>query len=514
MRQMCHVPKRPAVWVLGLLTLLCAGTGAAAKSAKIKLSGVKMLPRAEVRAAIGPLPERPHYQWCEAALQRVLSLYRRKGYSYARGWVSRTDEGRGPVSIEVDEGKISRIAFTGAGSVRLLMLQVEIYLPGSIFHKPTLDAAMARIIKKYSLSNAYYRVRELSPVAVPFGRMVPKRMLHVYIVGRERFGWGLDISLNSTWGLVPAVSLAHQGLLFNDDRAAVEVGVGFPYRKFLFEEEPEFQWVHGFLYGSYRPTRLASKLLEPFIEFSTTASRYRRTDIDLAAFKQFHADVLLDLRFRPVPVFAATLGLGYDSVEVFDREMVEGFDGAPPDAPPIKSFAARLNLHFEPTRRALRQDLRTFLDAGVRSAIADAEQWVVKGSYRAQLVVGLFANNLILSSQGMMYAGTTHFWDQEPLSSYLRVFFDNRYWIEEVMQVTAELRLALFSDVVKLGVFHQGVLFTDLTRGRFHAELANAFGPGVHLLVFDNFAVDVYYGFGFSPAGFDHNYYLNAAKVF
>jgi hypothetical protein len=63
-------------------------------------------------------------------------------------------------------------------------------------------------------------------------------------------------------------------------------------------------------------------------------------------------------------------------------------------------------------------------------------------------------------------------------------------------------------------MFHQLALFADLTQGRFHAELANAFGPSVHLLVFDNFAIDMYYGFGFSPAGFDHNYNVTAAKVF
>lgn len=506
-----------AFWLLAL-SLAAAGPASAQdkKAGQLKLTGVSVLPKKDVRAAMGPVPERPDQPWGEEALQRILRLYRAKGYTYARGWVSRSDEG--DLAIELDEGKISRIAFTGTGSVRVLMLKVEIYLPGSIFHKPTLDAAMERIIKKYGLSNAYYKVRELDAVPIPFVRTVRKRMLHVYTVGRERFGWGVDIALNSTWGLVPAISLAHQGILFGDDRADVQVGVGFPYRKFLFEEEPEFQWVHGFLHGAYRPTRLlSSKLLEPYIEFSTTASRYRRTDIDLEAFKLFHADVLLDLRLRPVPIFAATLGVGYDSVEVFDLEMVPQPEGDPPDAPAapaIKSFAARLRFHFEPLRRALREDLRTFVDTEVRLALADAEQWVVKGSYSGQIVINFFAHNFIISSRGMMFAGKVHFWDQEPLSNFLRVFFDNRYWIEEAMQVTTELRLALFTDVVRLGIFHQGALFTDLTRGRFHAELANAFGPGVHLLLFDNFAIDVYYGFGFSPAGFDHNYYLNAAKVF
>ena len=479
---------------------------------RVKLIGVSSLPEAVVRQAMGPPPERPIHEWGEAALERIVALYYKKGYTYVRGWVSRADDGR--LCITVDEGKISRIAFTGAGSVRLLMLKVDIYLPGSIFHKPTLNAAMERIIKKYGLSNAYYRVRDLPLAITPFGQEACKRMLHIYIVGRQSFGWGLGIGLNSTWGLVPAVSLSHHGLVFEQDRASVKVGVGFPYRKFMFEEQAEFQWVHGFLEGTYRPTLLASKHIEPFIEFSTTASRYRRTDVDLASFQLFHADVLLNLRVRPAPFFNATLGLGYDSVEVFNREMVEGHEGALPEVPAIKSFASRLDLRFESPRRALRQDLRTFLQMDVRLALADSEQWVVRGGYKGQLVVNFYAHNLILSTRGVMFAGKVRFWDQEPLSSYLRVFFDNRYWIEEAMQVSAELRLALFSSSFKLGVFHQGALFADLTNNRFHAELANAFGPSVHLMVFDNFAIDLYYGFGFSPAGFGHNYNLNIAKVF
>lgn len=502
------------LWLLALG--LTAARPAGAAEERVRVEGVSLLPLPAVRAAIGPFPARPDEAWGEDALERVLRLYREKGYAYARGWIKRSDDDPSRLTIELDEGLMSRVVFTGTGSVRLLMLKVDVYLPGSIFHKPTLDAAMDRIIKKYGLSNAYYKVRELAQVVLPVGRKAAKRMLHVYIVGRQSLGWGIDIELDSTWGLVPALSVAHQGLIFKDDRAEAVVGVGFPYREFLFQEEPEFQWVHGFLSGAYRPTRLASELLEPFIEFSTTISRYRRTDIDLAAFKLFHADVLLDLRLRPAPFFAATLGVGYDSAEVFDQQMVARprYVNALPYNAPIKAFAARLNLRLEPTRRALRQDLRTFVDVDVRSAVADAEQWVVKGSYSGQLVVGFRAHELILSSRGMMLAGNVHYWDQEPLSSYLRVFFDSRYWIEEGLEVTAELRLALFSDTVKLGVFHQGALFTDLTAGRFHAELANAFGPGVHLLVFDNFAIDVYYGLGFSPAGFDHNYYLSAAKVF
>jgi len=470
-----------------------------------------LLPDAVVRGAMGPVSQRPTHEWGEAALKRIVGLYFKKGYRLVRGWVSRNDDGR--VCITVDEGKISRITFTGAGSIRLLMLKVDIYLPDSVYHKPTLDDAMRRIIKKYGLSNAYYRVRDLPVAITPFGKEVSQRMLHVYIVGRQSFGWGLDIGLNSSWGLVPAVSLAQQGLVFKDDRASVKVGVGFPYRKFLYEEQAQFEWVHGFLEGTYRPTLLASEHIEPFVEFSTTASRYRRTDIDLVSFQLFHADVLLDVRLRPAPFFNATLGLGYDSVEVFNREMVEE-DEDPPEAPAIKSFAARLKLRFESGRRALRQDLRTFLETDVRLALADSEQWVVRGGYTAQWVINFYAHNLILSSRGVMFAGTVHFWDQESLSSYLRVFFDDRYWIEEAMQVTAELRLALFGDTFQLGVFHQGALFTDLTNNRFHAELANAFGPSVHFMVFDNFAIDVYYGFGFSPAGFGHNYNLTVAKVF
>ena len=80
----------------------------------VKLVGVSLLPDAVVRGAMGPVSQRPTHEWGEAALKRIVGLYFKKGYRLVRGWVSRNDDGR--VCITVDEGKISRITFTGAGS--------------------------------------------------------------------------------------------------------------------------------------------------------------------------------------------------------------------------------------------------------------------------------------------------------------------------------------------------------------------------------------------------------------
>ena len=44
--------------------------------------------------------------------------------------------------------------------------------------------------------------------------------------------------------------------------------------------------------------------------------------------------------------------------------------------------------------------------------------------------------------------------------------------------------------------------------------MADAFGPSLHLLILDLFALDIFYAFGFAPVGFDHNISFSLQTVF
>jgi hypothetical protein len=72
----------------------------------------------------------------------------------------------------------------------------------------------------------------------------------------------------------------------------------------------------------------------------------------------------------------------------------------------------------------------------------------------------------------------------------------------------------LWRDWFALGLFHDASLFTDRSQPRAGAAVVDAFGPSVHFLVFDTFALDFYAGFGFSPLGFDQTVTFALQTIF
>jgi hypothetical protein len=63
-------------------------------------------------------------------------------------------------------------------------------------------------------------------------------------------------------------------------------------------------------------------------------------------------------------------------------------------------------------------------------------------------------------------------------------------------------------------VFHDTSLFMDRSWPIQRVAAVDAFGPSVHLLLLDTFALDIYAGFGFSPVGFDQTVTFALQTIF
>jgi len=136
-------------------------------------------------------------------------------------------------------------------------------------------------------------------------------------------------------------------------------------------------------------------------------------------------------------------------------------------------------------------------------------------SLTGQYVFSFGYHDLRLKARGVSLLGEVLFWDEATLASDCqRVFFGNRYWIHQAAQVEVSARFGVYRDKVKVGVFHDLSVFADRTRAGNPASVANGFGPGMHFLIYDQILLDVYYGFGFAPAGFDHNFSLQLESKF
>jgi len=181
----------------------------------------------------------------------------------------------------------------------------------------------------------------------------------------------------------------------------------------------------------------------------------------------------------------------------------------------FEALLLRLRSQLSFDAGAMRQDLRTSLAASVKLEYGGSDLWFVEGRVEGQYTRCFGFNCLIVQGHGIMLVGEVQYWNQPQLAEHLRVFFDNRFWVEEALSLALAFRVALWGERIQAGVFHDLAIFGDRSRGgNASFGVANGFGPSLHFLLFDTFALDLYYGFGFAPGGFDHNMVFKLGKVF
>lgn len=519
-----HLPLhvRTISLLAALAAALLSGRAALAKSgdAAIEIIGLRILGEAEVRTYAGRLPECARLaEWAPGAVRRIVRKVRAKGYSYARGWFRVEDDCR--VRIEIDEGRMHRVVFAGATGYRALLLRVDLNLPRDVFHAPTVARALAELKAKHGLLHAYFRVRDTrQPAETSLGEAPPQRVLTVYVVTSESFGWSLNAKLDSTWGLVPTVGVKVPNLLLADDRFHADLGISIPYRKFLFDEEPRAQWVHGQIGVGYRFPAFLDGFLAPGITASTAVSQYHRADLGLARFFLLRTPAAVRVIFLFPPLVTVTLGGGVEYTWTFQGEYTDaasdtGGAATAPGAQTLLRGTGQLDAEILLDREFLRHDQRDLVNVRASYASSGGEDWVVRGELSTALFFHFGLHDLIVRARGFFVLGDVRLWDEEPLAgAYQRVFFGNRYWVRELGQFVAAFRLAVWEDTIKVGVFHDLSLFADRSAGGADFAVADAFGPSLHFLFFDLFALDIYYGFGFDPLGFDHNLSFTLETVF
>jgi hypothetical protein len=510
-------------WILaGALQLAAAWAALAAESGTgvtVEVVGLRVLEPDEVLRMAGRPPRScdARERWAKSAADRIVRTGRARGYDYARVWFELVPPCT--VRVEVDEGYMHRVVFVGASAYRTLLMRVDVNLPREVFHRTTLERALAELQAKHGLLNAYYGVRESSPPAATqiAGVDANPRVLTIYVVTPERFGWDLALELDLRWGLVPTAGVTVPGVLLDDDRLHAEASVAVPYRRYAFEETPAFQWVHGEITLGYRFPWFADGHLAPAVVASTQLSQYHRVDVGLESFYLVRTVAAVRAVVAFPPRFGVSLGGGLDHALAFLARRSADPDDALRSAGDLDElrYTVLLEATLSLATEVLRRDQRDDLGLSLRFASSGAGDWMLDTRLSAQLWFHLAAHDLVLRARGVYIAGDVRFWDEEGLGgSYQRVSFGNRYWVREAAQLVVAARFAVWENILKLGVFHDGSVFGDRTGGGLRVGLANAFGPALHWILFDFVALDVYYGFGFDRHGFDHALSFELRTVF
>jgi hypothetical protein len=507
--------RTPRLALALLLALAFALPSAPARAAEdLVLTGTKVLAEAAVRGAAGTIPRLGNRDpWAQRAVARILALYRAKGYSQARAWYRLEPDGT--LRIDVDEGRLVGVVFLGADPQQTLAFRMGLTLPEDVFHGPTVTDEVEHLRRAFRDSVAYLAwevVEREERVPNRLGQEVPVRELRIHVVRKVRYGWMVEATLDSTYGLVPGVRYRHTDLALDDDRFLASLDLGVPYRRLLFEPDPQFTWVYGRLGGEYWFPPFAGGALAPALDAQGTLSRYARTDLGLAAVRAASWHTIAELGITAWrPRFTVLVGLGAADTRILDTDKL-ATDGGEPPVTPSERGAVRLVL-----RGALDVDLdpevlRTGRKRAVRLETTlgfVSGELVTDTRLTFQYLWPRGFHDLILRGRALLVAGDVRFWDEQPLAgSCQRVFFGDRYWVRQAAQVELAARASLISDKLKLGVFHDASLFGNESQPGSPVKAANAFGPSLHLLFLDQFALDLYYAFGFAPVGFGHNFSL------
>jgi hypothetical protein len=350
----------------------------------------------------------------------------------------------------------------------------------------------------------------------PFGSMVPNRFLQIYVVSREFLGWSLDVSVSATWGVVPVVSYQQEGLLLDDDRLFTRVEFAFPYRQYLAEEEPRLRWVHGGFDAAYRLPRGMQRMLALRLETSLYLSLYDRPDLAIETYDFLRSTTVPALVFLR-PYLEVSLGAGADIVSIFRVQRVSASAIDSPSLGELKSVRAliRLVAKLDPRALVIQRSQRPWVHLQLDTASSNIQRWLFIATLTGQSVISVGRHRFIFRGRGVELAGNVRFWDEMQLASdYQRVFFGNRYWVHQAAQLETAYRLQLWRDWFAVGAFHDTSLFMDRSQPQHGVAVVDAFGPSVHFLIFDTFALDLYAGFGYSPVGFDQTVTFALQTIF
>ncbi len=511
--------------ILMSLALLVPVGSVAAKSGgaapTVILTGTSQISEADVRAAAaGRMRGKEEEQeWADRAIGRIVRLYAKRGYGQARGW-ARVELDK-TVSIHVDEGVMTRIVFLGAGAYRGALYRVDLNLPGDVFNAKLLDKALQELKTKHHLLGITYRVVETEYlIAMPLGHLAPVRELRIHVVAKESFGWGFDFNMDSSWGPVLQARFSAGSLLLDKDRLRTAAFVAIPYRSFLFSAMPHLTWVHSELDLAYRLPPFASGLLAPQIESETGFSQYSRTIPEIGSAYVLRTSVMLGLAVLSGTQFEGSVGAGPEFYRFFGDDRTKPFlpTLSDPEATAdrwLLRFTVGLSASWNFSPDVLRDDMRDGAWIEFRNSVTESGGWLGALDLANKTVWTLGANVLMLRAKGILRLGDVRFFDEASLGgTYLRTFFDGRYWVREAVQVETQFRLAVYRDSTYVGFFNDISVFGDRSEGSTQFGAADAFGPSLHFMYFDRFAVDLYYGLGFAPIGFSQSFSFEAGTVF
>lgn len=483
---------------------------------QIRISGVAALPEEVARQAIGPPPQPGENidEWGKSAAANIVKAYQARGFGYARAWFNARQD-PSALWFYVDEGRM-RVTFSGIGAVAASLFRLRLDLPAGAFQRERLDRSLDEEKKRLNLLYVHYVIHEIpGEAATIFGDVVPERVLDITVIQRQHVGLTLDISVSATWGVIPQVTYTRGDVVFDGDRLRLQLGMAVPYRRYVFDADPKPQWVHGVVDVSYRFPRFGLRGLQlaPRFDETLSFSHYARSDLKLSQFYLLRSVTIANLVLF-LPYLELSLGPGADLAQVALIRMASADLGQPSATPPKDINSARGlirgsgNLRLGPPWARRDQRPSAYLSVDTCFPIE------VRATLSGQSFNILGRHRLIVRGRVVALAGTVPFWDDVELAGdYQRTFFGDRYWVHDTLQIETAYHISFWREWFEAGIFHDLSLFRDRTTQPNAIRVIDSFGPSLHFLILDLYALGIYEGFGFAAGKFSQTLSFTVTTV-
>lgn len=461
---------------------------------------------------------------------RLRKFLRNAGYELAT--VSAQVDG-GQIVIDLDEGKLDKIIFVGGGAVETLRLKLDLHLPENVYNRPELERQLRKLATRVGLAEFAYEVvpvdgpasspgpqlDELAPIdELPLFQPGRAYELHILVTpGPYRPGLSPELEITSLEGGGLGATYHGAKLFFPEDRWVISgrVAGGIRERLDAHTSYATFTRVLGDASWDSPPVRGS---IRPSVRLRADLSDRQRSDLRLESFRFATLEAEVLARIEPTSDLRLSLGLGIERRFLFGATAASGaiIDTSPvAQTRPYGEMSFRARLDPGELRRDRAHEL--VLEGRLYGRADSARPGTLRllGQYQKVFLIGW--HELWIEGRGSIRDGDVLFPEEESIGGdSLRGPFGSDY-ARKLAALGVEFRYSLVRDILKLGVFHNGVVFGSINRMNDTQKplFADAFGLGLHALILDSFSLDTWFGFGRTSDGrSDHGGALSIRQAY
>ncbi len=486
----------------------------------VRIVGARVLPP-EVYLDMLRLPSwaRPNPETAAEVLRQMLEYLGRTGFQLASVGAEVVD---GEIVVHLNEGQLDRIVYLGQLSFEQVRFKLALTLPADVFNRPLLDRQVRELSEQMGLVGVRWELVRSGEVthsgpqleALPASfdlAMQGAQMVHarrpyelriIFPSGGPGTGLGLIIRNSPNDGFETGLSNTWGSLLFSGDRLLVAGSGGFGVRSRLDTEKLYVNFSRAFVVTRY-DTPVAFKRLRGNLWVENDWLARQRRDLWLENYWAVTLDAALQGELELSKGLHLLLGAGFEWRRLFAYTSQPGF--VIPQAVLVyqdvdrKRPLIRLTGEWVVDPQIIRWDRRHVLQGEARQYLpVPGEPGLGWLDVQYQYVKEFGWHDLWVKSHGHLSWGDITFHDEISVGDFTRGVFPGQY-VPSAANLSVEFRFSISRDAIKVSLFHDLALFAVPLRdlGYVVPQLANAFGPGLHILMQDMFQLDMYVAFGF-----------------